>query len=258
MELICNQCQSTFIRNDSKTTTNSFCSRSCSAKFNNKRRKPRSIESRNKTRQSVTAAINSGILNPPIGGGRKKIIKTIRSCNECGTPTTNNKFCSRNCSALYARSHKHATPRLYGGPCPNCDNTMPFKRSKFCSNKCGTQVKRNKKYILVKQNFPSNWKTIRAFLIETVGKCQKCGIQSWMDDPITLECDHIDGDITNNVLSNARLLCPNCHSQTDTFRAKNMTNPNGREQRRKRYYKSQRNVLNLSAPDRTRTCIRAE
>lgn len=35
---------------------------------------------------------------------------------------------------------------------------------------------------------------------------------------------HIDGNKTNNDLSNLQLLCPNCHSQTDNFCAKNRKN----------------------------------
>ena len=39
--------------------------------------------------------------------------------------------------------------------------------------------------------------------------------------PVDVELDHMDGDGTNNLLSNLRLLCPNCHSLTDTFMGKN-------------------------------------
>jgi len=42
-----------------------------------------------------------------------------------------------------------------------------------------------------------------------------------MDQPIPLELDHIDGNHQNNALDNLRLLCPNCHSLTPTFRGKN-------------------------------------
>jgi 5-methylcytosine-specific restriction endonuclease McrA len=38
-----------------------------------------------------------------------------------------------------------------------------------------------------------------------------------------MELHHIDGKRTNHHLSNLMLLCPNCHSQTDTFRARNRT-----------------------------------
>ncbi len=54
-----------------------------------------------------------------------------------------------------------------------------------------------------------------------VNKCAICGIKEWNHKLINLELDHIDGIRFNHDLSNLRLLCPNCHSQTDTFRAKN-------------------------------------
>lgn len=43
----------------------------------------------------------------------------------------------------------------------------------------------------------------------------------WCGKPITLQVDHIDGDNINNVLSNLRFLCANCHTQTETFGSKN-------------------------------------
>lgn len=51
-------------------------------------------------------------------------------------------------------------------------------------------------------------------------ECYWCGISEWIKGPITLELDHIDGDHQNNELNNLRFLCPNCHSQTPTFRGK--------------------------------------
>lgn len=53
-------------------------------------------------------------------------------------------------------------------------------------------------------------------------ECLICGLTEWFGLAIVLEVDHIDGDRVNNVLSNLRLLCPNCHSQTPTFRGKNI------------------------------------
>ena len=52
-------------------------------------------------------------------------------------------------------------------------------------------------------------------------QCSCCGNTEWNNQPIPLELDHIDGKHDNNELSNLRLLCPNCHAQTHTYRGKN-------------------------------------
>lgn len=52
--------------------------------------------------------------------------------------------------------------------------------------------------------------------------CEICGLEDWLDQPIALELDHIDGDRKNNFLENLRVICPNCHAQTDTYRGKNI------------------------------------
>lgn len=53
-------------------------------------------------------------------------------------------------------------------------------------------------------------------------KCEICGITEWNNLPINFELHHIDGNRTNHSLENLLLICPNCHSQTETFRAKNI------------------------------------
>ena len=52
-------------------------------------------------------------------------------------------------------------------------------------------------------------------------ECAVCGINQWNGKSINLELDHVDGNRRNHLLANLRLLCPNCHSQTDTYRSKN-------------------------------------
>ena len=54
-------------------------------------------------------------------------------------------------------------------------------------------------------------------------KCEICGITEWNELPISMQLDHIDGNSRNHRLNNLRMLCPNCHSQTDTYCGKNKT-----------------------------------
>lgn len=55
-------------------------------------------------------------------------------------------------------------------------------------------------------------------------KCECCGLTEWLGEPIPLELDHVDGDHYNNTLENLKILCPNCHAKTPTYRGKNKRN----------------------------------
>lgn len=77
--------------------------------------------------------------------------------------------------------------------------------------------------ILVK-DFDYNSNKLRKRLIEEglkEHKCECCGLTEWLGDPIPLELDHIDGDHCNNTIENLKVLCPNCHAKTPTYRGKN-------------------------------------
>lgn len=62
----------------------------------------------------------------------------------------------------------------------------------------------------------------RKILVEKYGyKCAECKNSNWNKKELTLQVDHIDGNNTNDAIENLRLLCPNCHSQTDTYCKRN-------------------------------------
>ena len=129
--------------------------------------------------------------------------------------------------------------------CLNCGETFhpkyAAKRSIFCSHKC-QQEHQHKEYIRRWKNGEESGVTancdisdhIRKYLIQKYnGGCQVCG---WNKiNPFTgkvpLQIHHIDGDCTNNKEDNLQLLCPNCHSLTETFGARNRVNGSKRTHR---------------------------
>ena len=60
-----------------------------------------------------------------------------------------------------------------------------------------------------------------ALIHERGHKCECCDLTEWLGNPITLELEHTDADRKNNTRENLKLLCPNCHSQTPTWRRGN-------------------------------------
>jgi hypothetical protein len=121
--------------------------------------------------------------------------------------------------------------------CLNCNKecTVSYqKTNKYCSNTCQKEYE-------YKQNI-QNWKTtgnigkgtLKRYLSEIKEGCWECGITEWNLKPIVLELEHIDGNSSNNLEENVSLICPNCHSQTSTYKGKNKGN--GRHARMQRYY----------------------
>jgi hypothetical protein len=119
--------------------------------------------------------------------------------------------------------------------CLNCGNENIWshqKTNKYCNNKC-QQDFQYKQYITEwKQGLTDGRKGklqtsgyIHRYVLEKQEyKCAVCYITDYNDLPITLELDHINGNGTDNIEDNLRCLCPNCHSQTSTYRAKNKGN----------------------------------
>lgn len=114
--------------------------------------------------------------------------------------------------------------------CLNCGKELNKQVKKFCDNKCFIEYQYHK-YI-------KDWKLgkitgvvgfgvskyIRRYLLEKYNySCQECG---WNKiNPYTnktpLEIHHKDGNYLNCSEENLALLCPNCHSLTDTYKSLN-------------------------------------
>jgi len=142
-------------------------------------------------------------------------------------------FCSQTCFAKVNNTNRTSGRSKLLKRCEFCGKSLKRTANKFCSNKCLSE----KQYVDFITAWKSGandgtkgvvWKTvsdcIRRYLFEKYdSKCCRCG---WSEvNPYTgsipLEVDHIDGDSENNLEENLRLICPNCHSLTKTYRGAN-------------------------------------
>lgn len=85
---------------------------------------------------------------------------------------------------------------------------------------------KNIKEYLVKDSYYNSNRLRKRLINECIfeEKCSSCKKSKWMNKKIPLELDHINGINTDNRISNLRLLCPNCHALTNTYRGKNIKN----------------------------------
>jgi len=159
----------------------------------------------------------------------------MNKCEECGKETNNPKFCSHSCSAVYNNPNRKKT-RL----CINCGNERKKTAKKYCSHDCEVEFKYAsfiEKWLSGQINVskPDLPNKIRIWLGKQRGEvCWECG---WSKiNPTTgnvpLDVHHLDGEAKNNNPENLKLLCPNCHSLTDTY--KSLNKGKGRESRYKK------------------------
>lgn len=144
-------------------------------------------------------------------------------------------FCSHSCSAKNSNVKRSKKNKLF---CLSCKKQLIKKSNKYCNAKCQQNFIKKSLYEKLELGLTHNiaTKRIRQYLIDKYGaKCMNC---LWdKKNPITNNCpielEHIDGNSENNNLNNLKLLCPNCHSLTPTYKALNKGN--GRHSRKIRY-----------------------
>lgn len=129
--------------------------------------------------------------------------------------------------------------------CDNCKTPFKFRikdyinktyKRRFCSKKCELLFKAVESVDNAIEELTagtlSDDEARRAFRKISEKTCAICGLSEWNNNSIPLVVDHIDGDHSNNFISNLRMVCCNCDAQLPTYKGRNKGN--GRAQRRAR------------------------
>lgn len=193
------------------TKNNKFCSCSCAASYNNRKKGAHSDETNKKISESL-----------------KKYYGNI----------TNNR--QKKSQKTQKKKEAIEKPKRY---CLKCGKELKNEQKKFCSNQCSSQYFHEKayQYYLEHQDefcrgnyIPKSFYDM--FLKEQEHKCAVCGQTDVHNGKkLRFVIDHIDGDASNNHRDNLRLVCPNCDSQLDTFKSRN------KHSKRRNYWKE--NIL---------------
>lgn len=136
--------------------------------------------------------------------------KPFRSCDHCGKQTDNPKFCSNRCQQ---------------------DFHWSAWRIRIASGEILCLLK------------------MQRYVREMQPNCVLCGQGNvWNGKSLVLQIDHIDGNSDNNNLLNLRAVCPNCHTQTETWCCRTPKNS-----KRQRYARQRRYKIRGHGPDGTAT-----
>ena len=167
-----------------------------------------------------------------------------RRCGCCGTLLTyekrRNKFCSHSCAAAINNQGivRNGIARERRTHCLRCGEQISGAGYLYCSKACASTHRADKFAERLVSNSPDvghgSPASVRRHLIKLRGEqCEECGWNKRhpITDRVPLEVDHVDGNYKNNRMENLKLLCPNCHSLTLTFR--NLNKGNGRKFRQK-------------------------
>lgn len=147
-----------------------------------------------------------------------------RKCEKCHTKfvaiSKKQRYCGHSCAAQESNKQRQlVTNPNWNRPKYCCVVCFQLSTNqKFCSRECQRQH-RERQYETGKI---TSRRILRQQLINVNGyKCSNCSISEWKGHRIVLELDHIDGDPSNNSPLNLRLLCPNCHSVTPSWKWRN-------------------------------------
>jgi hypothetical protein len=165
-----------------------------------------------------------------------------KRCPQCGVPHLYERrqrvCCSHSCAAKY-RGVGGDNGKRSRFECRNCAASLSMTENRhYCSMACKATFFEAETIRLMASGHCADDRA-KAFLIKKHGQVCMDPECAWnhVKRPLRVELDHRDGNSRDNRLENVRLLCPNCHSLTPTYKSKNRGN--GRPLRAKRYRNAQ-------------------
>jgi hypothetical protein len=172
-------------------------------------------------------------------------------CENCGKETIDDKrFCTIRCARSFstkasrAERNKKIAESLRGRTweqrslpalkfhCEFCNKGFVKKialsgHTSKCQNNPNMVIKEKKRFkeketllSLPYEQVPLSLRREKIYR-EQDGNCNRCGLAEWLGQRITLELEHKNGNHYDDSRENVELLCPNCHSLTDTWRGRN-------------------------------------
>lgn len=146
-------------------------------------------------------------------------------CPKCNASHTKpGVFCSRKCanSREFSDSAKAKKSQAAQQHYDELRQSDPDALKRYTSAANAAFVENNRRRLLddpIETLSPARRR--KRIAMEQDHKCIRCGLSEWLGEPLVIEVDHIDGDNQNNQRENLRGLCPNCHSQTPTWKTGN-------------------------------------
>ena len=152
----------------------------------------------------------------------------MKLCKKCGKEFEPIKGLINYCS-LECRNSRDWTEEDKKKKSVSAKNSEKLKKqlNSIRTEEVYDKIVKTKKQNHIKQILESDYKDLSfeslrfRILYEQENKCNKCGLDKWLGQDLVLELEHKDGNNKNNVRDNLEMICPNCHSLTETWRGRN-------------------------------------
>ena len=153
----------------------------------------------------------------------------MKNCKKCGNEFEPQKGLVDYCS-LTCRNSRTWTEEGKQRLSETMKNSEKVKLNAIKTKDIWLEINERRREKHVKKILESNYDDLSfnslryRILFEQDNKCNSCGLSEWLNEPLILELEHKDGNHFNNERSNLEMICPNCHSLTNTWRGRNKTN----------------------------------